>query len=176
MPSAFGTLIGSISAGTLNPVAIIIVVLMFVFVVIMVVYEEQGQSKIPVDYAKRVVGRKMYGAQSTYIPFKINPSGVIPVIFASALLSFPLQIASSLGPNVKWLNSFATWLNPQGAPYLIIYTLLIIAFAFFYTQVTLNPQEMAKNIRDNGGTVRGVSPGKDTHGRDFLEVYLTKVL
>jgi preprotein translocase subunit SecY len=176
IPSALTILISGINAGTYNPVLVVILFIMFIVVVALVVCEQEGQRKIPVDYAKRVVGRKMYGAQSTYIPFKINPSGVIPVIFASALLSFPLQIASSLGPNVKWLNSFANWLNPQGAPYLIIYTLLIIAFAFFYTQVTLNPQEMAKNIRENGGTVRGVRPGKDAKGRDFLEVYLSKVL
>ena len=169
MPSAFGTLISSISTGTLNPVALILVVIMFVFVVIMVVYEEQGQRKIPVNYAKRVVGRKMYGAGSSYIPFKINPSGVIPVIFASALLTFPLQIASSLGNNVRWLQSVANFLNPQGAPYLIIYTLLIIGFAFFYTQISLNPVEMAKNIRDNGGSIPGVK-------NENMEKYLTKVL
>ncbi len=176
IPEAMTLLFRSVSAGVLNPIVVLVVFVMFIVVVALVVYEEQGVRKIPVNYAKRVVGRKMYGAQSTYIPFKINPSGVIPVIFASALLSFPLQIATTLGPEVRWLAAFSNWLNPQGAPYLIIYTLMIIAFAFFYTQVTLNPQEMAKNIRENGGTVRGVRPGKDTHGRDFLEVYLTKVL
>lgn len=176
IPSGLTILARGIGAGTYNPVLVVILLAMFIIVVALVVCEEEGQRKIPVDYAKRVVGRKMYGAQSTYIPFKINPSGVIPVIFASAILSFPLTIANALGPSVKWLASFSNWLNPQGAPYLIIYTLLIIAFAFFYTQVTLNPQEMARNIRENGGTVRGVRPGKDSHGKDFLEVYLTKVL
>lgn len=176
IPNGLNVLITGVAAGTYNPVLVVILLAMFIVVVALVVCEQEGQRKIPVDYAKRVVGRKMYGAQSTYIPFKINPSGVIPVIFASAILSFPLQIANSLGTEVKWLNSFATWLDPQGAPYLIIYTVLIIAFAFFYTQVTLNPQEMAKNIRENGGTVRGVRPGKDAKGRDFLELYLTKVL
>ncbi len=169
MPSAFATLVESISAGTLNPVSVLVVIVMFVFVVIMVVYEEQGTRKIPVNYAKRVVGRKMYGASSSYIPFKINPSGVIPVIFASALLSFPLQIASSLGQNVRWLQAVANLLNPQGAPYLIIYTLLIIGFAFFYTQISLNPVEMAKNIRDNGGSIPGVK-------NENMEKYLSKVL
>jgi len=169
MPSAFAELGAAISAGTLNPVVLLIVVLMFVAVVVLVVYEEQGQRKIPVNYAKRVVGRKMYGAGSSYIPFKINPSGVIPVIFASALLSFPLQIASSLGSNVRWLQAVANFLNPQGAPYLIIYTLLIIGFAFFYTQISLNPIEMAKNIRDNGGSIPGVK-------NENMEKYLTKVL
>ncbi len=169
IPEALMTLFKSVSVGDLNPIVVLVVFAMFVVVVALVVYEEQGQRKIPVHYAKRVVGRKMYGAQSTYIPFKINPSGVIPVIFASALLSFPLQIATTLGPEVRWLARFANWLNPQGVPYLIIYTLLIIAFAFFYTQVSLNPVEMAKQIRENGGSVPGVRTEK-------LEEYLTKVL
>lgn len=167
MPSAFYSLISSVQAGLLNPVSVIVVVVMFFFVVALVVYEEQGQRKIPVHYAKRVQGRKMYGSQSTYIPFKINPSGVIPVIFASALLSFPLQIGYN--SQVKWMQSVANFLNPQGAPYLIIYTLLIIGFAFFYTQISLNPVEMAKNIRDNGGSIPGVRNEK-------MEEYLTKVL
>ncbi|MCR4676978.1 MAG: preprotein translocase subunit SecY [Sphaerochaetaceae bacterium] len=168
-PSAVSTLIAGISAGTISWVATIVVVVMFIIVVALVVCEQEGERKIPVNYAKRVVGRKMYGAQSSYIPFKINPSGVIPVIFASAVLSFPLQIAGTLGANVRWLQNVADWLNPQGAPYIIIYTILIIAFAFFYTQVSLNPVEMAKQIRDNGGSVPGVRSEK-------LEEYLTKVL
>ncbi len=169
VPSALNVLIQGIIAGTINPILVVIVLVMFIIVVALVVCEQEGERRIPVNYAKRVVGRKMYGAQSSYIPFKINPSGVIPVIFASAILTFPLQIASALGPNVRWLQSVANWLDPQGAPYLIIYTILIIAFAFFYTQVSLNPVEMAKQIRENGGSVPGVRSEK-------LEEYLTKVL
>ncbi|MFA5513835.1 MAG: preprotein translocase subunit SecY [Sphaerochaetaceae bacterium] len=169
IPDALVTLWRSVSEGILNPIVVIVVFGMFAVVVALVVYEQRGQRKIPVQYAKRVVGRKMYGSQSTYIPFKINPSGVIPVIFASALLSFPLQIAASLGPEVRWLQRTANFLNPQGAPYLVIYTLLIIAFAFFYTQVSLNPVEMAKQIRENGGSVPGVRTER-------LEEYLTKIL
>ncbi len=169
VPNAFITLVQSVQTGTLNPVVVIVVLAMFAVVVALVVIEQRGQRKIPVQYAKRVVGRKMYGSQSSYIPFKINPSGVIPVIFASALLSFPLQIASSLGSEVRWLQAVANFLTPQGAPYLIIYTLLIIAFAFFYTQVSLNPIEMARQIRENGGSVPGVRTER-------LEEYLTKVL
>ncbi|MGH0054600.1 MAG: preprotein translocase subunit SecY [Sphaerochaetaceae bacterium] len=168
-PEAVSVLFQNISAGVLNPIVVLVVFVMFLIVVALVVYEEQGVRKIPVNYAKRVVGRKMYGAQSTYIPIKVNPSGVIPVIFASALLSFPLQIATTLGQEVRWLAAFANWLNPQGAPYLIIYALLIIGFAFFYTQVSMNPVEMAKQIRENGGSVPGVRSEK-------LEEYLTKVL
>ena len=169
VPSALNEQIQGIIAGTINPLLVVLVLVVFVIVVALVICEQEGERKIPVNYAKRVVGRKMYGAQSSYIPFKINPSGVIPVIFASAILTFPLQIAQALGSNVRWLNAVANWLDPEGAPYLIIYTILIIAFAFFYTQVSLNPVEMAKQIRENGGSVPGVRSEK-------LEEYLTKVL
>lgn len=169
IPTAIITLVKSVQAGVLNPVVVIIVFAMFLMVVALVIYEQQGQRKIPVHYAKRVVGRKMYGSQSTYIPFKINPSGVIPVILASTLLSFPLQIASSLGPQINWLARFSSWLRPQGVPYLIIYTLLIIVFAFFYTQVSLNPTEIAKQIRENGGSIPGIRSDK-------IEDYLKRVL
>ena len=169
MPNAIWILLESIREGRLNPVFVIVVFAMFVVVVALVIYEQRGQRKIPVNYAKRVVGRKMYGAQNTYIPFKINPSGVIPVIFASAILTFPLQIAQSIGPSARWLQNFANWLNPSGAPYLIIYTLLIVFFAYFYTQVTLNPMEIAKNIRENGGSIPGIRSEK-------MESHLTRIL
>ncbi|MCK5156303.1 MAG: preprotein translocase subunit SecY [Spirochaetales bacterium] len=169
IPNAIVTLIKSVQAGVLNPVVVIIVFAMFLLVVALVIYEQQGQRKIPVHYAKRVVGRKMYGSQSTYIPFKINPSGVIPVILASTLLSFPLQIATSLGPEINWLARFANWMRPQGIPYLFIYALLIIVFAFFYTQVSLNPTEISRQIRENGGSIPGIRSDK-------IEDYLKRVL
>ncbi|MFP4179012.1 MAG: preprotein translocase subunit SecY [Spirochaetaceae bacterium] len=169
MPDAILTLFRMVQGGELNPVFVIIVIGMFVGVVALVIYEQQGQRKIPVHYAKRVVGRKMYGAQSTYIPFKINPSGVIPVIFASSVLTFPLQIAGNLGNDIQWLANFSSWLRPQGVPYVVIYTLLIIFFAYFYTQVTLNPMEIAKQIRENGGSIPGIRTEK-------MEEYLTNIL
>lgn len=169
MPSAIVTLVRKVQLGEINAVFVIIVLAMFVGVVALVIYEQQGQRKIPVNYAKRVVGRKMYGAQSTYIPFKINPSGVIPVIFASSVLTFPLQIAGSLGSEVGWLASFSYWLRPQGIPYIVIYALLIIFFAYFYTQVSLNPVEIAKQIRENGGSIPGIRSEK-------MEEYLTRIL
>lgn len=156
LPTALWQLVQKVQNRELNPVFVIVVFAMFAAVVALVVFEQQGQRKIPVHYAKRVVGRKMYGAQNTYIPFKINPSGVIPVIFASSILTFPLQIASSVGGNVKWLAAFANFLQPHGVWYNIFYTLLIIFFAYFYTQVTLNPVEIAKNIRENGGSIPGI--------------------
>jgi preprotein translocase subunit SecY len=169
MPRAIWILLQAVQSGDLNPVFVIVVLGVFVGVIALVIYEQRGQRKIPVHYAKRVVGRRQYGAQNTYVPFKINPSGVIPVIFASSILVFPLQIAQSLGPNVRWLQSFATWLRPGGAPYLITYTLLIVFFAYFYTQVTLNPLEISKNIRENGGSIPGIRPEK-------MEEYFTRIL
>jgi len=169
MPEAMIILVRRVREGELNPVFVIIVLGMFVGIIALVVYEQQGQRKIPVHYAKRVVGRRMVSAQSTYIPFKINPSGVIPVIFASSILTFPIQIASSLGPEVKWLANFSYWIRPNGVPYLIIYTLLIIFFAYFYTQVTLNPVEIARQIRENGGSIPGIRSEK-------MEQYLTTIL
>ncbi len=134
LPSAFIELGQKMRDGDLNPVFVIIVFVMFVAVIALVVFEQQGQRKIPVNYAKRVVGRKMYGAQNTYIPFKINPSGVIPVIFASSILTFPLQIAQTVGGNVAWLAKAAALLSPTGTLYNVLYVLLIIFFAYFYTQ------------------------------------------
>jgi preprotein translocase subunit SecY len=143
---------------------------MFVAVVTLVVYEQQGQRKIPVNYAKRIVGRRQYGgAPNAFIPFKINPSGVIPVIFASSILTFPLQIASTIGGNVAWLAAVSRALSPHGALYNVLYVMLIVFFAYFYTQVSLNPIEIAKQIRENGGSIPGIRSEK-------IEEYLTKIL
>lgn len=169
LPSAVWELGRMVKAGEINIVFVIVVIFMFAGIVALVVYEQQGQRKIPVHYAKRVVGRKMYGGQSTYIPFKINPSGVIPVIFASSFLTFPLQIATSLGPNVRWLNRLAAFLDPVGLWYNVFLVLLIVFFAYFYTQVTLNPTEIAKNVRENGGSIPGIRTDK-------MEEYMQKVL
>ncbi len=169
MPQATYILVEKIRARELNLVFVIIVMAMFVGIVALVIYEQQGQRKIPVHYAKRVVGRKMYGAQSTYIPFKINPSGVIPVIFASSVMTFPLQVFGSLGVKYRWMASLSYWFRPTGAPYLVTYALLIIFFAYFYTQVSLNPVEIAKQIRENGGSIPGIRTEK-------IESYLSRIL
>ena len=169
LPQAIWELGGRVRDGQLNLVFVVVVLVMFVAVVSLVVYEQQGQRKIPVNYAKRVVGRKMYGAQNTYIPFKINPSGVIPVIFASSILTFPLQIATTIGGNVAWLAKVAHILSPRGTLYNILYVLFIIFFAYFYTQVSLNPIEIAKQIRENGGSIPGIRAER-------IEEYLTKIL
>ena len=169
IPYAFYTIVDLIRRQELNPVFVIVILAMFVIVVALVVYEQQGQRKIPIHYAKRVIGRKIYGAQNTYLPFKINPSGVIPVIFASSMLIFPMQIAQNLGSRIDWLSRFASWLRPNGFPYVIFYTLLIIFFAYFYTQVTLNPIKISKHIRKNRGSIPGIRSEK-------MEEYLTRIL
>ncbi len=172
LPHAVIELVQKVQSHTINPVAVIVVVLMFFGIIALVVYEQSGERKIPVNYAKRVVGRKMYGGQSTYIPFKINPSGVIPVIFASSFLTFPLQIISSVGANkasAPWVTKLSTILQPTGLTYNVLLVVLIVFFAYFYTQVTLNPTEIAKNIRENGGSIPGIRA-------DQTEDYMQKVL
>lgn len=169
LPQAVYELGETVRRGDLNLVFVVVVFFMFVLVVALVVFEQRGQRKIPVNYAKRVVGRKMYGAQNTYIPFKINPSGVIPVIFASSILTFPLQIATTVGGNIPWLGRVAQFLTPNGWAHNVMYVLLIVFFAYFYTQVTLNPIEIAKQIRENGGSIPGIRS-------ENIESYLTKIL
>ena len=153
-------------------VFVIVVLIMFVLIIGLVIFEESGQRKIPVHYAKRVVGRKMYGGQSTYIPFKVNPSNVIPLIFASSILTLPMTIVSTFAQSTSpkpWVSALSRFLDPSGVGYNILLVLLIIFFAYFYTQVTLNPTEIARNIRENGGSIPGVRSDK-------TEEYLTKIL
>ena len=169
LPQAVWELIKRVSNNELNLVFVIIAFAMFVGIIALVVYEQQGQRKIPVHYAKRVIGRKMYGGQNTYIPFKINPSGVIPIIFASSFLTFPLMLSQMWGSNVSWLASVARFLRSDGWGYNIMYVVLIIFFAYFYTQVALNPTEIAKQIRENGGSIPGIRTDK-------TEEYLQKIL
>jgi preprotein translocase subunit SecY len=140
--------------------------------IVAIVFVESGQRRIPVQFAKRVVGRRMYGGQSTYIPLKVNQSGVIPVIFASSILSFPALIASSLGNSAqgvqKWIND--NLVQSQGWFYIGAYTILIIFFAYFYTAIAFNPMQQADVIRKQGGFIPGIRPGPPT------EKYLGKVL
>ena len=172
-PSAIWELGRMVGNGDVNPVPAIIVFLMFIAIIGLVILEQQGERKIPIHYAKRVVGRKMYGGQSTYIPFKINPSGVIPVIFASTFLTFPLQIINGLAASNRFLNKVAAFLNPAGLWYNIILILLIVFFAYFYTQVTLNPTEIAKQIRENGGSIPGIRTDKT---EDYMQKVLNRLI
>lgn len=172
LPSAIMDLAKKVSAGEIQLVFVIVALLMFIVIIGLVIFEESGERKIPVHYAKRVVGRKMYGGQNTYIPFKINPSNVIPLIFANSLLTLPLQLIQMMGSNGKgasWIVKLSNILVPNGVLYNILLVLFIVFFAYFYTQVTLNPTEIAKNIRENGGSIPGIRIEK-------TESYLQRIL
>ena len=173
IPSGIRSLITSIEAGTISVVTLIIFVILAVLVVAGVVMIQEGQRRIPVQYAKRVVGRKMYGGQSTHIPIKVNQSGVIPIIFALSLLQFPLTITYFF-PDTGFTDFVTKWLSPAGNPgvwvYGILNVLMIIAFTYFYTGATFNPAEVANNMKANGGFIPGIRPGKAT------EEYLQKVM
>ena len=172
LPNACVELAQAVKNGDVQLVFVILILILFIAIIALVIYEESGQRKIPVHYAKRVVGRKMYGGQSTYIPFKVNPSNVIPLIFANSLLTLPLTAVGlfAKGANAKpWVGAISRFLTPNGWGYNVLLVLLIIFFAYFYTQVTLNPTEIAKNIRENGGSIPGVRTDK-------TEEYLTKIL
>ena len=170
MPNAIVVMVREVRARNLNPVFIILTFVLYVTVVILVVYEQQGLRKIPVNYASRIVGRKQYMGQSSYIPFKINPSGVIPVIFASSILTIPVQLAQGLssGSSTFW-SRVAVVMDPYSWFYLALYTLLIVFFAYFYTQVSLNPVEISKQIRENGGSIPGIRS-------ENMETYLMRIL
>ncbi|MFN4245359.1 MAG: preprotein translocase subunit SecY [Brevinematia bacterium] len=156
-------------------ITMIFVVLLFLGVIVFVVWFEQSIRKVPVSYAKRVVGRKVYGGQNTYIPLKLNPAGVVAIIFASAVMSFPQQIITFIGatgsPIVKTISS---WLSYEGWLYITLYMLLVIFFSYFYTFIQFNPQDLAENLQKSGGFIPGIRAGDPTYR--FLNNTLTKIL
>ena len=142
--------------------------------VVLIVIIQNSERKIPVQYAKRVVGRKQYGGQSTHLPVKLNMSGVMPIIFAQALASLPATIATFANPTQGgFLYGFANFFNMTGVPYFLIYTLLILFFSYFYAQIQFNPIEISNNLKKNGGYVPGFRPGKPTS--DYIQKVLGKV-
>ncbi|MGE5631150.1 MAG: preprotein translocase subunit SecY [Caulobacteraceae bacterium] len=159
-------------AKTTNLVEIVLFLVFAVLIIMGVVLIQEGQRRIPVQYAKRVVGRKMYGGQSTHIPLRVNQAGVIPVIFAMSLIAFPGQIAQFF-PNSGAYRFFNTYLNWGSWLHGILYALLIIGFTYFYTAVTFNPVEVANNIKKYGGFIPGIRPGKPTS--DFITKSLNRI-
>ena len=174
IPSGIRALATALSTGSLSIVTLIIFIVAAVLVTAGVVLIQEGQRRIPVQYAKRVVGRKMYGGQSTHIPIKVNQAGVIPIIFALSLLQFPLTITYFLKADSGFTAFVTQWLSPSGMPgvwvYGVLNVILIIFFTYFYTQATFNPSEVADNMKANGGFIPGIRPGKAT------EEYLQKVM
>ena len=173
-PLAVGSSFRLMSTGELSPFFMALVVAFMIAVVGIIVFVERGQRRIPVQYAKRIVGRKMYGGQSTHLPLKINTSGVIPPIFASSIIMFPATIASFL--NVKefpWLQIVVTFLSPGHVVYNLIYVVFIVFFCYFYTAVHFNPVDVADNMKKYGGFVPGIRPGKNT--AEYIDRVLTRV-
>lgn len=158
---------------TLSPLVVVIVFLILAVVIFFVVYEESGQRRIPVQYAKRVVGRKVYGAQSSHIPFKINPSGVIPIIFASAVVNFPAMLGSVVHGKVEWLSDLLIIFSYGSPAYITLLFFLVIGFAYLYTSVQFNPVDIADNLKRAGGFIPGIRPG--THTAEYLQTVLTRI-
>ena len=177
IPSAFGNTIRLYSTGEMSPLFIIFIFALMVVVVGVIVFAEQGQRRIPVQYAKRVVGRKMYGGQSTHLPLKINMAGVIPPIFASSILMFPLTITQFLPQDIleayPWISSILNSLGPATILYNLLYVVFIIFFCYFYTAVIFNPVDVADNMKKYGGYIPGIRPGKKT--ADYIDRVLTRI-
>ncbi|MBR6740209.1 MAG: preprotein translocase subunit SecY [Clostridia bacterium] len=163
LPADLTTGIAGIRAGTLPIWLAVIIVLGTIALVGFVVWVSQAERRIPVQYAKRVVGRKVYGGQSTFIPMKVNMTGVMPIIFASSIVSLPAIIASFFqAPTAGFWYHFLRLTQPPSIVYMVLYILLIVAFSFFYAYTQVNPFEMANNMKNNGGFVPGLRPGRST--------------
>ncbi|WP_425331125.1 preprotein translocase subunit SecY [Clostridium aminobutyricum] len=176
VPSALHTNWAKFTAGEISVITVIIFLFFAIIVVVGIIEIQQGQRRIPVQYAKRVVGRKMYGGQSTHIPLKVNQAGVIPVIFSLSLLQFPLTL-TYFWPNSGFSEFVTKWFSGSGNPGVWVHAafniLLIMFFTYFYTAVTFNPSEVANNMKANGGFIPGIRPGKPTV--EYLNKVLTRI-
>ncbi len=171
LPNAIRNTFRLLSTGEMGIFSVIILLVLMILVVAFIIYMEQGQRRIPVQYAKRVVGRKMYGGQSTHLPLKVNTSGVIPPIFASSIIMFPATIASFI--TIPWMQSLASAVTPGNIVYESLYVGFIFFFCYFYTAVTFNPADVADNMKKQGGYIPGIRPGKRT--ADHIDRVLTRI-
>ncbi|MGB7604901.1 MAG: preprotein translocase subunit SecY [Lutisporaceae bacterium] len=172
IPGGINSLYTSYLAKSINIITLIIFLIVALAIIMAVIYVQEGQRKIPVQYAKRVVGRKMYGGQSTHIPLKVNQAGVMPVIFAMSLISFPTQIASFF-PSSGFYIFMTKYFDWGTIGHGLLYAVLIIGFTFFYTAVSFNPVEVSNNIKKYGGFIPGIRPGRPT--TDFIMKSLNRV-
>ena len=171
MPTAMGNTMRLVSTGEMGIFSIIILVVLMVAVVGFIIFMEQSQRRIPVQYAKRVVGRKMYGGQTSHLPLKINTAGVIPPIFASSIIMFPATLANFI--DLPFMQTVSAAMSPGTWIYNLIYVGFIIFFCFFYTAVTFNPDNVADNMKKNGGYIPGIRPGKKT--AEYIDKVLTRI-
>jgi len=171
LPTAGANTFRLLSSGEMGIFIALILIIFMVLVVGFIIFVEQGQRRIPVQYAKRVVGRKMYGGQSTHLPLKINTSGVIPPIFASSIIMFPATIANFI--NIPWIKSIGEAMRPGNVVYELLFVGFIFFFCYFYTAVTFNPVDVAENMKKQGGYIPGIRPGKRT--ADYIDKVLTRI-
>ena len=172
LPSAISGLFQLVSTGAIGPLSAIFIIAVIAVVTAFVVFIERGQRRITVNYAKRQIGNKIYGGQASYLPLKMNMSGVIPPIFASSLILFPATLAGwfTSGDSTRWLRDLAASLSPGQPLYTLLYAAMIIFFAYFYTALVFNPRETAENLKKSGAFVPGIRPGEQTSR------YIDKVL
>jgi len=171
MPSALGTTVQLVQTGDMGFLILLLLLAIMIGVVGVIVFVERGQRRIPVQYAKRVVGRRIYGGQSTHLPLRVNTAGVIPPIFASSLIIFPATIAQFA--QIPVLQTITNWLQPGSFLYESIYVMLIVFFCYFYTAVTFNPVDVAENLKKYGGYIPGIRPGKKTS--QYIDKVLTRL-
>jgi preprotein translocase subunit SecY len=171
LPSAIVTTFSYVRQGEIGPLVLLVLTAVMVATIAAIIFIERGQRRIPVQYAKRVVGRKMYGGQSTHLPLKVNTAGVIPPIFASSLLVFPATIAQFMP--VAGVQQVADYLSPGGFFYNIVYAAGIIFFAYFYTAIVFNPVDVAENMQKYGGFIPGIRPGKRT--AEYIDRILSRL-
>ncbi|MDM8552637.1 preprotein translocase subunit SecY [Desulfobacterales bacterium HSG2] len=171
LPDAIINTFRLLSTGEMGIFIVLLLLIFMILVIAVIVFVEQGQRRIPVQYAKRVVGRRMYGGQSTHLPLKINTSGVIPPIFASSIIMFPATLASFI--EVDWMKNIAAAMMPGNIGYELLFIGFIFFFCYFYTAVTFNPVEVADNMKKHGGYIPGIRPGKRT--ADYIDRVLTRI-
>ena len=172
VPNRVMQAIDSMRAGSLGIIQLVLITAIMVAVIAAVIVMTQATRKIPVQYAKRMVGRKMYGGQSTHIPLRVNTAGVIPIIFASSIMILPMTVAGMVGPDSP-LAAIGQWFNPYGWLYNTLYAIIIIFFTYFYTAVVLNPNDLAENMRKYGGFIPGIRPGR--HTAEYIDRVLSRI-
>ena len=174
LPNAIVEIVTKVSSGDWSALQVLVILVMMIVVVAFIVFVERGERRIPVQYAKRVIGRRMMGGQSTHLPLKVNAGGVIPVIFASSLLSFPqMGMQYDFVKNSPLLSGMLGAISGASPMYYLMYTVLIIFFCFFYVSIIFNPNEAADNMRKYGGFIPGIRPGKNT--AEYMNTILTKI-